>query len=123
VEFAVLAPLLFLLIFGMIEYGRMIMVQQMITNAAREGARVAILEGETEDSVKTLVKDRLAEAVPLEDSDIVITPDNFETATGGTKITVAVGINFDQISWLPQILYLGNTRLTATSSMRKESVN
>src|SRR5205823_8867626 len=32
VEFAVVAPVFFLLVFGMIEYGRMVMVQQVITN-------------------------------------------------------------------------------------------
>ena len=42
VEFAIVAPLFFLLIFGMIEYGRMVMVQQVITNASREGARRAV---------------------------------------------------------------------------------
>ncbi len=37
VEFALVAPVFFLLVFGMIEYGRMVMVQQVITNASREG--------------------------------------------------------------------------------------
>ncbi len=36
VEFAIVAPVFFLLVFGMIEYGRMVMVQQVITNASRE---------------------------------------------------------------------------------------
>ncbi len=40
VEFAVIAPLLFFLIFGMIEFGRVIMVMQVMTNATREGARL-----------------------------------------------------------------------------------
>ena len=33
----------FLMVFGMIEFGRAIMVQQVLTNASREGARVAVL--------------------------------------------------------------------------------
>ena len=33
VEFALVAPVFFLLVFGMIEYGRMVMVQHVITNA------------------------------------------------------------------------------------------
>ena len=40
VEFAVVAPVFLLLVFGMIEYGRMVMVYQILTNASREGARV-----------------------------------------------------------------------------------
>ena len=31
----------------MIEYGRMVMVQQILTNASREGARAAVLDGAT----------------------------------------------------------------------------
>ena len=43
VEFAIVAPLFILLVFGMIEFGRMVMVQQVLTNASREGARLAVL--------------------------------------------------------------------------------
>jgi Flp pilus assembly protein TadG len=51
VEFAVVAPVFILLVLGMLEYGRMIMVQQVITNASREGARRAVLDGATVESV------------------------------------------------------------------------
>lgn len=43
VEFAIIAPLLFMLFFGIIEMGIYIYNQQMLTNAAREGARVGII--------------------------------------------------------------------------------
>lgn len=42
VEFAVLMPLLVLLVFGIIEFGLLFYNQQVITNASREGARAAI---------------------------------------------------------------------------------
>ena len=51
VEFAVVAPVFFILIFGMIEFGRMVMVQQVITNASREGARLSVLDGTTATDV------------------------------------------------------------------------
>ena len=59
VEFAVIAPLLFMLIFGMLEFGRLIMVQQVLTNASREGARRAVLEQASAAEVETLVADYL----------------------------------------------------------------
>ena len=37
VEFAIVAPLMFLLTMGMIEVGRMVMVKQLMVNASREG--------------------------------------------------------------------------------------
>ncbi len=41
VEFALIAPLLFVLLFGIIEFGAMLYDQAVITNASREGARFA----------------------------------------------------------------------------------
>ncbi len=41
VEFAFLAPLLLLLLFGLLQVGRIIEVMQLMDNAAREGARLA----------------------------------------------------------------------------------
>ncbi len=43
VEFAIILPLLILLIFGAIEFSLMLFNKQVITNAAREGARRAII--------------------------------------------------------------------------------
>ena len=44
-EFALVAPLLFLLIFGIIEFGRFIFSYEVLNNATREGARYAIVHG------------------------------------------------------------------------------
>jgi len=43
VEFAIVLPLLILLIFGMIEFGLYLFNRHIITNAAREGARAGII--------------------------------------------------------------------------------
>lgn len=40
VEFAIVAPLLFVLIFGIIDFGRVFFLYNNLTNAAREGARL-----------------------------------------------------------------------------------
>jgi hypothetical protein len=45
VEFALVAPLFFLLIFGVIEAGRFILFYETLSNATREGARYAIVHG------------------------------------------------------------------------------
>lgn len=45
VEFALIAPLLFLLIFGIIEAGRFILYYHTLNHAVREGARYAIVHG------------------------------------------------------------------------------
>jgi Flp pilus assembly protein TadG len=43
VEFAMVVPLLLLLVFGIIEFGVMIFDTTMLTNASREGARAGIV--------------------------------------------------------------------------------
>ena len=45
VEFALVAPLFFLLLFGIIEAGRFIFYYETLNNATREGARYAIVNG------------------------------------------------------------------------------
>jgi hypothetical protein len=45
VEFALVAPVLFLLLFGIIEGGRFILYYETLNNATREGARYAIVHG------------------------------------------------------------------------------
>ncbi|HET7831275.1 MAG TPA: TadE/TadG family type IV pilus assembly protein [Candidatus Limnocylindrales bacterium] len=45
VEFALVAPVFFLLLFGIIEGGRFIFYYQTLNNATREGARYAIVHG------------------------------------------------------------------------------
>jgi hypothetical protein len=45
VEFALIAPLFFLLLYSIIEFGRYVYVVQILNNAAREGARYAIVHG------------------------------------------------------------------------------
>ena len=44
-EFALVAPLFFLLVFGIIEAGRFILYYETLSNATREGARYAIVQG------------------------------------------------------------------------------
>ena len=47
VEFTILMPVLFLILFGIIEFGMIIFTQNNMTNAAREGARTAAVQGGT----------------------------------------------------------------------------
>ena len=75
VEFAILAPIFFILIFGMIEYGRMVMVHQILTNAAREGARVATLSDTTTTKVTTAANSYLT-AANISGSTIAMTVSN-----------------------------------------------
>jgi len=121
VEFAVVAPLFFLLIFGMIEFGRMVMVQQVITNASREGARIGVLDGATTSDVTTAVNNYLQSA-SIQGATVSVTPSPPSSAGYGAPVTVAVSVSFNQVSWLPSPMFLGGQTLSATTVMRRETI-
>ena len=54
-ETAITIPLILLISVGIFEFGRAYQTAQVLTNAAREGARIAILSGTTDDDVSTVV--------------------------------------------------------------------
>lgn len=121
VEFALVAPVFFLLVFGMIEFGRMVMVQQVITNASREGARVAVLDGTTTPEAVTAVQNYLQSA-SISGATVTVNPDPPSGAGYGAPVTVDVSVPFRQVSWLPSPMFLGGSTLRASTVMRRETV-
>ena len=121
VEFAVIAPVFFLLVFGMIEYGRLIMVQQIITNGSREGAREAVLDGATDATVRTEVQSYLTGST-VDPNDVIVSFNTTPQSTvDGDPITVTLSIDFTEVSWLPGQWFLGNTTMSAQTTMRRET--
>jgi hypothetical protein len=65
VEFALVAPLLFLMLFGVMEGGWLLFHNHQVSNAAREGARFAVVNGEmsgtdlTTEMVRARIEDRV----------------------------------------------------------------
>jgi len=118
VEFAIVAPIFFMLIIGIIEIGRAMMVQQVLINASRVGARRAITLSSTEDAVIEAVEE-YAEGVGVSGVVVEVTPDP-ATAAAGDAITVDVDIDYDLVTWLPSPWFMGDKQLTASSVMRKE---
>ena len=55
-ETAITIPLILLVAVGIFEFGRAYQTWQVLTNAAREGARVAILSEKTDADVTTIVR-------------------------------------------------------------------
>lgn len=62
VEFSLIAPLVFILLFGIVEFGLALWRKQVLTSAVREGARkgvVATTPRKTKAEIETVVKDYL----------------------------------------------------------------
>ena len=70
-EAAITIPLILLVAVGIFEFGRAYQTWQVLTNAAREGARLAVISGSTDANVTTTVRNYM-QAGQL---------DNYATAT------------------------------------------
>jgi len=124
VEMALVLPVFVTVTLGMIELGRGIMVAQLMTNAAREAARTAIIDGSTDASVANVAKSFLQTAAKVSPSDVSVTITNasggsVSTAQPRDLITVNVSLPYSKVSWLPP-KYLAGKSLSATSAMRHE---
>ena len=86
VEFALLSPLLVSLLLGLWELGRAIQVAQIVSNAAREGARQAASAKYTKAQVQQSVFDYLVNAnVPMHDT---LPPASVDLTNTNATITV-----------------------------------
>jgi Flp pilus assembly protein TadG len=59
-ETAITLPIVLMICVGIFEFGRAYQTWQVLTNAAREGARVAVLKGTTDLEIETAVRTYLA---------------------------------------------------------------
>ena len=55
-EAAITVPIILLISVGIFEFGRAYQTWQVLTNAAREGARLAVIQGSTDADVTTTVR-------------------------------------------------------------------
>jgi Flp pilus assembly protein TadG len=109
VEFALVFPLLVLLVVGIAEAGRAYHVQTTLSGAAREGVRTMAVHN-SPSAARTAVK-AAAPGLALSDGQIAVTPTS--CASGGTA-TVSVTYPFDFITGLVGV----DMTLTGRGTMR-----
>ncbi len=120
VEFALVMPIFLVFIVGVIEVGRAIMVQQLITNASREGARIASYESTSATSTVTSTVNAYLSNVSIANPSTTVSPDPPSSAADGQQISVTVSVPYSQVSWVPSPFFLAGKTLTATSVMRRQ---
>jgi len=124
-ELAIVLPIFILAIIGIIEFGRAVMVQQILVNAAREGARRAIVPGATSDEVKELVDDYLVNASLGAPSRKVAVWDEsggdveLVDVASHDRIQVVVQVPYDEVGVGISSYFMG-TMMKARVQMRKE---
>lgn len=119
-EFAVVAPVFFIFVFAMFEFGRIVMLQHAITNASRIGCRHAILATtQSRSDVEAAIRAQLTKSMTtISDVDLAVSPNDFSTVTTGTEVTVDVAVDYSDVSWLPVDII--NPRIGARSVQQRE---
>jgi len=121
VEFALVMPLLLILIVSVFEFGRAWNLHQTITDAAREGARKAVVADAaiTQDSVLAAIATRIA-ASGFNPADATVTlPDGFHAGTGQvTSVRIEYPFRFTFLRALIGLLAQNNGVVTVATEAR-----
>ncbi|HEX6685086.1 MAG TPA: TadE/TadG family type IV pilus assembly protein [Candidatus Limnocylindrales bacterium] len=120
VEMALLLPLLLLLVFGIVDFGRMLHAQITVTEAAREGARAAVILNSRAAAQSRV--DRVMNGATVD-----VLPDDTpcDTTAPGADATVKVSARFEFVTPVGAIAAMfispagfgGDVTLTATGVM------
>jgi Flp pilus assembly protein TadG len=131
VEFTMVLPILLILLFALVDFGRAFYTWLLVTNAAREGARIAAVQADM-NAVQDRIYSSFCESYP---SDCSLDPDkltwtNQATAniqgTRGDPVAIDLEYDFEFATPMGAILQLiggddlGSPTITAHSSMRLE---
>src|SRR6476660_6340820 len=103
-EFAIVAPVFFMMVIGFIEFGRALMVQEVLINASRVGARMASTTGSCSGAVQSAVTS-YASSVAVPNASVTVSRDP-ATAPAGSAITVTAAVPFDKVSWMHTAWFL-----------------
>ena len=123
VEVAIALPILLALLVGIFEFARAYNVQQVITNAAREGARQGVLPTMGQDSALARTNDRLSDA-NIGSATVTFSCSGSCDTGDEVQVTIAVPYTFvfigPVLSLFSSGVNPGTITLRTTATMRKE---
>jgi Flp pilus assembly protein TadG len=93
VEFALVLPILIMLVFGIIEFGRGYHAKVELTGAVREGARALALGKTTGEAASATIE--AAPGIDLDAADISTTPCPAGGADGSAEVTATYGVPYN----------------------------
>ena len=111
IETAITIPIILLIAVGIFEFGRAYQTWQVLTNAAREGARIAILSDKTDADVTAAVRNYMqAGGLPRYATAGVLIVRNVPMGTNtGSRITVNYPFQFMVLNGVARLVARGST--------------
>jgi Flp pilus assembly protein TadG len=97
VELAVLLPLIVCLLVGLLEVGQIVRVNQIVTNAAREGARQASTGVTTYANVQATVANYLTNAGITNQTGLTVTVYDVTQGNSGPQFNPSTAVCLDQL--------------------------
>jgi Flp pilus assembly protein TadG len=122
VELAFVAPVVFLIVLGIFEIGRGLLVIHLLNNAAEAGCRAGIIEGQSTANIQSVVTSVLTQSGISGDTATVLVNDgstDASSAQAGDEITVKVSVPISSITWVPKARFLSGN-LQGQYTMRRE---
>ncbi|MFA5881097.1 MAG: TadE/TadG family type IV pilus assembly protein, partial [Eubacteriales bacterium] len=98
VEMALVLPILIMLIFGIVEFGRILNTNMIVTDLSREGARKGAVGGTDGEIVTTVLSNAIAADLEQDDVSVNIIPAAVSKRTRGTSVEVQVSYPVDIIA-------------------------
>ena len=121
VEAALVFPLLLILTLGAIEYGWLFLKAQQVTNAARQGARIAIRPDATNAQVLTVINNLMALAGMADTGyQVDFSPEDISAVGAGASVNIEVTVPCENIAIIDVPLLPTPTAIRAVMSMAKE---
>jgi Flp pilus assembly protein TadG len=115
VEFAIILPIILLLLMGIVEFGMMLNSYLTIQNVAREGSRLGIVGG-SDVEIDTLIRNISPNLTPA-DLTVDITPAE-DSRNSGETLTVSITYNYHMTVPIISALFNNVIVLRSQSSMR-----
>ncbi len=130
IETTLIFPLLLLVMIGIFEFGRAFETWEVLTNAAREGARIAILPNQPAGAAQTRVRNYLAAGGLKSSAGVGVAVDTVALDLGGvtvngSRVTITYPFSFIVLQPVAQLVVAGTATgspitMTAQAAMRNE---
>lgn len=116
VEFALCAPILFMMFFAALEFSRVHMLRQSVENAVYEGSRRGIVPGATADDCRAAAQ-LILNTVSANDAQIDVSPAVLDDDV--PEVTVSIEVPMDSNSWVTPLFFSGK-KIAGSMSLRRE---